>query len=252
MSFRPADQLADDRTDKCHSIGMKAARMPKTRAYFKWRWFFAVACLAAAVGGGLPAGGQTKFEPADSSRAPQRLPFRSVRSEPGSQHTDEAVRADQTAQPQPESAGEATPLRLPKPRESAGRSVKPIGGLHALTTVGSSLAMVVGAFLLVVLALRRAQPKGTRLLPHEVVEVLGRKPLAARTSLQLVRLGSKLVLVAVMPDGVETISELTDPVEVDRLSGLCRQKGPGSITQSFAEILSDSGSDRLGGKGRRR
>ena len=65
--------------------------------------------------------------------------------------------------------------------------------------------------------------KSATLLPTEVVEVLGRAPLAGRQQMHLLRCGNKLLLVSVTPTGAETLTEVTDPVEVDRLSGLCRQ-----------------------------
>jgi hypothetical protein len=62
-------------------------------------------------------------------------------------------------------------------------------------------------------------------LPSEVFEVLGRAPLANHQQAQLVRCGSKLLLVSVnaTSGGVRTLTEITDPAEVDRLIDLCRQ-----------------------------
>ena len=74
-------------------------------------------------------------------------------------------------------------------------------------------------------------------LPKHVVNVLGRTPLAARQQLVLVRFGSKLVLVSLVQGDARPISEITDPLEVDRLSGLCESQQPGSITQSFRNVL---------------
>ncbi len=180
-------------------------------------------------------------------RAPRPLTFRSVRPPAGVQsgqqpQADLASSRPTDAAGASESAHSASKPRastpLPKPNRSQTSHVRPTGGWQALTTVGSSLAVVVGAFLLLVIALRRTQPKGTRPLPPEVLDVLGRKPLTPRTSLQLLRLGRKLVLVAVLPDGIEAVAEVTDPAEVDRLSGLCHQQSSHGISRSFAEILS--------------
>ena len=74
-------------------------------------------------------------------------------------------------------------------------------------------------------------------LPNEVVECLGRAPLTGRQQVQLLRLGKKLVLVAVTATEARTLSEITDPLEVDRLSGLCQQIRPESITASFRQVL---------------
>ena len=60
-------------------------------------------------------------------------------------------------------------------------------------------------------------------LPPDVVEVLGRVSLAPRQPAQLVRIGHKLILVSISTAGVKTLTEITDPLEVDRLAGLCQQ-----------------------------
>lgn len=106
-----------------------------------------------------------------------------------------------------------------------------------MVTVGSSLAVVLGLFLAVACLLRRAAPKGLAPLPQEVVEVLGRAPLAGRQQMHLLRCGRKLLLVSVTPAGAETLTEITDPAEVDRLAGLCQQARPGSTTEAFRQVL---------------
>ena len=110
-------------------------------------------------------------------------------------------------------------------------------GLPSLASVGSSLALVLGLFLIVAWLMRRTTPGSCPVLPSEVVEVLGRAPLTGRQQVHLVRLGRKLVLVCVTPDGVEALSEVVDPVEVDRLAGMCRQSQPNSSTAMFRHTL---------------
>ena len=70
-----------------------------------------------------------------------------------------------------------------------------------------------------------------------MVEVLGRAPLADRKQMQLLRLGNKLVLIAVSPTGTDTLAEITDPVEVDRLTGYCYQGHPNSSTVAFHKVF---------------
>jgi len=67
--------------------------------------------------------------------------------------------------------------------------------------------------------------------------VLGRAPLAARQQVHLLRCGRKLLLVSVTPAGAETLTEITEPEEVDRLAGLCRAAQPGSSTATFRRLL---------------
>ena len=104
-------------------------------------------------------------------------------------------------------------------------------------TVASSLAVVLGLFLVVAWVMRKATPAGSALLPGEVVEVLGRTAMANRQQLQLLRCGSKLLLVSVTQAGVETLTEITEPEEVDRLAGLCRQAHPDSTSAAFRQVF---------------
>ena len=122
-------------------------------------------------------------------------------------------------------------------RTEHGTQAGPTGGLRSLITVGSSLAVVLGLFFVVAWAMRRAGPRGSAPLPSEVVEVLGRAALASRGQVHVLRFGNKLLLVSVGPAGVETLSELTDPDEVNRLAGLCRQLHPESATGAFRQVF---------------
>jgi flagellar biogenesis protein FliO len=110
-------------------------------------------------------------------------------------------------------------------------------GLSPLLTTASSLAMVVGLILLMAWLTRRAGSRTGTLLPTDVVERLGRAPLAARQHLELLRFGPKLLLVLVTPNGAETLAEITDTDEVTRLAGLCRQAHPDSATASFRRLF---------------
>ena len=112
------------------------------------------------------------------------------------------------------------------------------GTLQMLMSVGSSLLIVVGLFLGVAWCYRKTLNSSfSGGLPKEVVNVVGRTPLAARQQLVLVRFGSKLVLVSMIQGEARTISEITDPLEVDQLVGLCASAQPGSISESFRSVL---------------
>ena len=107
----------------------------------------------------------------------------------------------------------------------------------ALGSVVGSLAVVLGLFLAVVWVSRRFAPPGSAILPKEVVELLGRAPLAGRHTMQLVRVGNKLLLLALSSNGAETLTEVTDPVEVEHLAALCRRGKVDSATASFTTVL---------------
>ncbi len=139
-------------------------------------------------------------------------------------------------------SGEA-PMPLPPRSERQRRQMDASSGTssgRALLTVVSSLAVVLAVFFAFVWITRSAAPKGMAPLAKEVVESLGRAPLLGRQQMQLIRIGNKLVLLSVTPTGADALTEITDPEEVDRLAGLCRQGQAGSITESFRQVLNQA------------
>jgi len=142
------------------------------------------------------------------------------------------------------------PLSPPKPsgapqlsrRGIENDSAKPKPSTSgSIVTVISSLAVVLGMFFLAAWLMRRGAPKGSGRLPGEVVEVLGRAPLIGRQQLHVLRFGGKLVLVSLGSGDIETISEITDPEEVDRLAGLCQQTRKDSATKAFRQVFQQLG-----------
>jgi flagellar biogenesis protein FliO len=109
----------------------------------------------------------------------------------------------------------------------------------SLFTMGTGLAIVVGAFLLFAWVLRRSGSGrvGRGILPTDAVSVLGRVSLTSKQIAQLLRVGNKLVLVAITPGGAETLTEVTDPAEVDRLMGMCQQTDRHSTTKAFEQVF---------------
>ena len=103
--------------------------------------------------------------------------------------------------------------------------------------------MVLGAFAILMWITRRSLPRGLQRLPPEVVQSLGRAPLDTRQHLQLLRFGNRLLLVCVSPAGSETLTEITDVDEVNRLAALCQVSQPNSISGSFRQILSQLGKE---------
>jgi flagellar biogenesis protein FliO len=138
------------------------------------------------------------------------------------------------------------PLALP-PRPGDYSGEKTTGGsrtLGALVSVGFSLTVVVGLFLGVAWLMRRNLPTSVRRLPSEVVETLGRTPLAGRQQMHVLRFGNKLLLVCVSPSGVDTLAEITDPAEIDRVAGLCAQNESTSATKAFRQIFGQLGREK--------
>jgi flagellar protein FliO/FliZ len=129
-------------------------------------------------------------------------------------------------------------MSLSPPNKSNSQDIlKKSNGLPSTATIAGSLAIVLGIFLLFAWMIRRVAPQGLTRLPNEAFEVLGRAPLAGRQNVHMLRCGNKLLLVSITPAGTETLTEITDPQEVDRLAGLCRQSSPHSSTAAFRQIF---------------
>jgi flagellar motor switch/type III secretory pathway protein FliN/flagellar biogenesis protein FliO len=133
------------------------------------------------------------------------------------------------------------PLPLAPPKRPAAHEAPgtPAAPGRMLTTVLTSLSVVLGVFLLLVWMARRGRARGRGTLPFDVVETLGRAPLTGRQEMQLVRVGHKLLLLSVTPTSAETLTEITDPGEIDRLSQICQQHSSGSMSDAFREVLSE-------------
>ena len=73
---------------------------------------------------------------------------------------------------------------------------------------------------------RRFSQNGARTgLPSEVLEVIGQTSFGPRRTLQLVRLGNKLLLILNSPEGTHPIGEVTDAEEVEHITRVCSGNG---------------------------
>jgi len=113
-----------------------------------------------------------------------------------------------------------------------------------MTATGAGLAITVGLLLSFVWLIRSMTPKSSRQLPREVVEVLGRTPLGSKQMTQLVRVGHKLVLIAITAEGAETLTEITDPEEVSRLIAACDTNSGRGSTAAFDSMLRQMETER--------
>lgn len=134
------------------------------------------------------------------------------------------------------------PERMPRAKPGlplAPPTAEAKGGWRAemspVLSAAASLGIVLGLFLLVVMVMRRGMPKTASQLPREAVQLLGRAPLVGRQYLHLVRCGNKLLLLSVSAGSSTTLTEITDPEEVDRLVELCQGGGLGGA--SFRQVL---------------
>jgi flagellar biogenesis protein FliO len=145
------------------------------------------------------------------------------------------------------SAGDTT---VP-PGQAGARRLMDFGiPTQSIYTIITALTIVIGSFLLFAWALRRGARGGARgrgMIPAEAVSVLGKVRLTGRQAVQLLRVGNKLVLVAITPSGAEALTEVTDPGEVDRLVGLCQQHDRHSTTQAFEQVFQNLTREPAGG-----
>ena len=130
-----------------------------------------------------------------------------------------------------------TKLPSPKTAAAADAAAKKSSGASGIFTSLAALAVVLALFFALAALLRRGLPNQARTLPPEAVEILGRMVLPGRRQGHLIRVGNKISLVSFSNSGAEPLIEITDPLEVDRLAGLCRQNDPHSATGSFRSIV---------------
>ena len=154
---------------------------------------------------------------------------------------DEPKRLSTTAKPiplMPARKESSLKLALPSPTETDSYILPE--RFKSLTNAGGALALVLGFFLLFIWLFRRGGKRGNALLPPQVFEVLGRAPLvprAAQGQVYLVRLGHKLVLLSATSAGVETLSEIDDPLEVQRLSDYCNGRPARNASAAIEQIV---------------
>ena len=102
--------------------------------------------------------------------------------------------------------------------------IQALVGTSDVKKMVGSLALVLGFYFAFVWVMRKLNLGGNASLPSDVVQVLGQVPFCARRSLQLIRLGSKVLLLLNSPDGTQPLGEISDPAEVERMVSLCQGK----------------------------
>ena len=137
------------------------------------------------------------------------------------------------------------PIELkPSSKEALNSISKPKSSWATALSMMFSLAIVLCLFLIIAWLFRRTQPNSFAKLPTEVVQVMGRTAMAPRQQVYVVRFGSKMLLVSHQPGQTQTLGEITDPEEVQRLAGLCEANQPNSISHSFRDVLRQVASGR--------
>jgi flagellar biogenesis protein FliO len=211
-----------------------------------------------AIGDATPlAAPEVKLSEPAMEAAPEPKPIPEAVETAKSVPQEACVSTTSAESPTPQAASPSagrltiTPSEGPAPRQRPALAQNPFEGLlawrpspGALTATGAVTAIVVGLLLSFIWLLRSLQPRASRQLPKEVVEVLGRAPLAGKQTTQLVRVGHKLLLIAITPDGAKPLTEITDPDEVAQLISACDAgRGRGS-TAEFDALLRQMETER--------
>jgi len=221
------------------SAGLQQSSLPGTERHS------GRAPASSASGSGLPAGASRADgnRPAVASDAWNHPSGAAGPGEPATSGPAQSGRAGPST--------DAIPLRPPKSaRQLPGAIQRRAATGPSLVTVGSSLAVVLGIFLLTAWFLRRNTPGAFSPLPSEVFEVLGRGSLGGQQQVQLVRCGNRILLLAVGSAGPETLCEITDPDEVTQLIATCRQGRPDSSSGAFRQMLEQLSGGTTRGKSR--
>ncbi len=164
-------------------------------------------------------------------------PFGTVR---GSRAGRDAERSPVAATKSNAEHSNSSAPQLPRRSDSATRDANRAHG-NAATGWSATLwplLFVVGLIVVGARWLKSRGPTATRGLPAEVFEVLGRNAIDPRTSVVLARCGSRLLVLSLSPHGLSTLTEITDPVEIDCLAGLCRAtQRDQSLVETFRSML---------------
>ncbi|MBI4577932.1 MAG: flagellar biosynthetic protein FliO [Planctomycetes bacterium] len=120
----------------------------------------------------------------------------------------------------------------PGPPAAEAPSAGEVWTRMALTSLG-----VLGVIVLAALAARRLLP-GARLgSPARHLRVVGRAPLGPRHSVCLVRVGRRVLVLGVGPEGVNALATVDDPEEVAHLASDAIGRPDGSIVDSFRQVI---------------
>ena len=201
-------------------------------------WGLVIAYASQGFGNGHP-GSQVPPNQAVQLREPQAEP---PRFPPLAQalHVEEVGQLPMPQQPaagEPDDSGEALPLPRKLSQDKGGTSALPTFNFQSNKTasIAASLFVVIGLFLAFAWVGKKNMKPGSGRLSKEIVQVLGKSQLSGKQQLELVRVGQKLLLLCVTPHSVETLTEITEPTEVERLLTIVRQDSPESKKRSLPE-----------------
>lgn len=176
----------------------------------------------------------------DSESERLETPFGTVRSSRAMLEDEDSSALPSSRETAPPSADSPSATPLPRRSDAATRDANRAQG-NAATSWSATvwpLLLVVGLIVIGARWLKSRSPAVACGLPAEVFEVLGRKAIDTRTSVVMVRCGSRLLVLSQSPHGLQTLAEITDPVEIDCLAGLCRTtQRDQTLVETFRSML---------------
>jgi flagellar biogenesis protein FliO len=136
---------------------------------------------------------------------------------------------------------EKTPIELKRSTgqgDSASKQLPNTSNSFSLWTVVVATSFVLVLILGLARLLRKHVPAANSTLPLEALEVLGKRHLDARQRIYVIRCGHRILLVGATQDSLTTLTEITDPVEVDSVAGLCQQASQETnVVQAFKHLF---------------
>lgn len=89
---------------------------------------------------------------------------------------------------------------------------------------------------------KRHLPGGGATISNEVMTILGERKVNKQHSICLVRLGSRILVLGASSEGLRTLSEITDPVEIDLLAGMAKTSAEEArFSQSLQKFMKKPG-----------
>lgn len=129
-------------------------------------------------------------------------------------------------------------ITLPETTETdTENSTSTTGASRSFGTTIAALGAILLLFLGLVQIWRRFAPTASQSLPTEAWEILGSASLDHKFQLQIVRVGSRLIVLGKSDQGLQTLSEITESDEVSHLLSLCRASQADSSQPSFSDLI---------------
>ena len=113
-----------------------------------------------------------------------------------------------------------------------------IQDMQPVLKVVGGLCVVIAIFFAFTIMARKSGAKVNGRIPEEIFQVLGQMPLDSKRQLQLVRFGSKILLLNATDKMVQPIGEIEDPIEVEHVMSLIHSGRAADAFASFRRTTS--------------